>query len=96
MAYFSSVKPYVNRLPSALFSTFIHASEQLHQVFLSGVKLMLLPRVAVVAPQHNQLSLSAPHGTKVRDLYDHRTLEKKKQANTTQSEEMRRGNYCNS
>lgn len=53
--------------------TFIHSSKQLSEVFWSGVRLVLFPRVAIVTSQHNQLPLFPPHGTKMRNLHDHRT-----------------------
>ena len=53
--------------------TFIHSSKQLSEVFWSGVSLVLLPRVTIVTPQHDQFSLLPPHGAKMRDLHNHRT-----------------------
>lgn len=53
--------------------TFIHPSEQVSEVFWSGIRLVLLPRVTIVTPQHNQLPLFPPHGPKMRDLHNYRT-----------------------
>lgn len=41
--------------------TFVHSRQQLGEVFWSEVKLVLLPRVSVVAPQHDQLPLFPAH-----------------------------------
>lgn len=49
--------------------TFIHSSEKISQVFCPDLRLVLLPCVAVIAPQHNQLPLLPPHGAEMRDLH---------------------------
>lgn len=52
--------------------TFVHAVEQITELLWSVVRLMFLPRVTVIAAQHNQLPLLPPHGAKMRDLHNHR------------------------
>lgn len=62
--------------PNNLPVTFIHSRKQLCEVLWSNVRLVLLPRVTIITPQHDQLPLFPPHWTKMRDLHNHRTLRK--------------------
>lgn len=56
--------------------TFIHAIEELIEVFSFAVIMMLLPGLTIFASEHNELSLFPSHGPKMRDLHNHRAVKK--------------------
>lgn len=52
--------------------TLVHAIEEHQELLRSGVVLVLLPRVAIVTAQNDQLPLLPTHGAKMGDLHYHR------------------------
>lgn len=57
--------------------TFIHAVEELTEVFSLAVVDVLLPGFSVLTAQQDQLSLLASHRAKMWDLYYHGPVKKK-------------------
>lgn len=57
--------------------TFIHAIQELGEVFVFAVKLMLLPGLTIFTAENNKFPLLPSHGPEMRDLHDDRARKQK-------------------